>query len=168
MATITRTRDLGAAGAAAKAVSALLATDRDYGALAARVALGLVILPHGLQKTVGWFGGFGLEGTLGFFTQQLHIPALLALLAIAAESLGALALIAGLGGRVAALGIGVTMATAALMLHLPNGFFMNWFGAQKGEGVEYFILAIGLALAVVIRGSGAWSLDRAIVRRIAE
>lgn len=144
---------------------AVLDTPPDYGSLVSRLALAAVIFPHGAQKALGWFGGFGFSGTMGFFTQQLHIPAPLAALAIAAEFLGPVALVLGLGGRVAALGIGVTMAVAAATVHVPHGFFMNWMGQQQGEGLEYFILAIGLALAVMIKGSGAWSLDRLLAPR---
>ena len=143
-----------------KVLARLLHTEQDYGALVTRIALAVAIFPHGAQKALGWFGGFGFSGTMGFFTQQMHIPAPFALLAIAAEFLGSLGLITGLLGRVAAFGIMVTMAVAALTVHLPNGFFMNWMGTQKGEGIEYFILAIGLALAVIIKGSGALSIDR--------
>jgi len=111
----------------------LFATSDDPAALVARLALGVVILPHGLQKTLGWFGGAGLSGTLQFFTDNLGIPALLALLAIAAESLGALALVAGFATRAAALGVGVTMAVAAALVHLDHGFFMNWHGSQAAR-----------------------------------
>lgn len=145
-------------------LQSVLGTQKDYGSLVSRMALAAVIFPHGAQKALGWFGGYGLEGTMGFFTQQMGIPALFAGLAIAAEFLGPLALAVGLGGRVAALGIGVTMAVAAFTVHLQHGFFMNWMGQQKGEGIEFFILAIGLALAVMIKGSGAWSLDRLVSR----
>ena len=124
-----------------------------------RLALGLVILPHGLQKLLGWFGGYGYRGTMGYFTQTLHIPYVFGLLAIVAESFGALAVIAGLLTRPAALAIGVVMAVAALMVHRRYGFFGNWFGNQAGEGVEYFILAAAIALALVVTGGGAWSLD---------
>lgn len=144
----------------------LLATTDDYAPTIARIALGAIILPHGLQKTAGLFGGYGFEGTMGFMTGQLGIPALLAVLAIAAESVGALALVAGLAGRVAALGVAGVMAVAAGMVHAGNGFFMNWNGDQKGEGFEYHLLAIALATIVVARGSGAWSLDRALSRRL--
>jgi len=146
--------------------SRVLATKDDYGALIARVALGLVILPHGLQKTLGWYGGGGFEGTMGFFTTQLGIPSVFALLAILAESLGALALILGLLGRVSALGVGITMGVAMLMVHVPHGFFMNWFGAQQGEGIEFFLLAMALALITVVKGSGALSLDRMLSKRM--
>jgi putative oxidoreductase len=138
----------------------VMATSGDTGAMVSRLALAVTIFPHGAQKALGWFGGYGFTGTMGFFTQQMGIPAPLAALAIAAEFLGPIALVAGLFGRVAAFGIAVTMAVAALTVHLPNGFFMNWFGAQKGEGVEFFILAIALALVVIIKGSGALSFDR--------
>jgi putative oxidoreductase len=129
-----------------------------------RIALGIVVFPHGAQKVLGWWGGFGFAGTMGFFTQQMRIPYALALLAFAAEFLGALGLIFGFLGRVAAFGIAVDFAVAAFLVHVPNGFFMNWTGQQKGEGFEFFILAIAMAIAVVIRGSGAWSIDRALTR----
>jgi putative oxidoreductase len=143
----------------------LIQTNDDTTATVLRLALGLVIFPHGAQKVLGWFGGYGFSGTMDAFTHQMGIPAALAFLAIMAEFLGSLGLITGLLTRVAALGIGFTMAVAALTVHLPNGFFMNWFGNQKGEGIEYFILAIGAALALVIRGGGAASLDRQIAAR---
>lgn len=129
-----------------------------------RIALGIVVFPHGAQKLLGWFGGFGYSGTMGFLTGMLHIPYPLALLVIAAEFFGALGLIVGLLGRVAAFGIAVNFTVAAFLVHAPNGFFMNWSGQQKGEGVEFFILAIAIALAVMIRGSGAFSIDRILSR----
>ena len=160
MATVTHITPAKQPNAAGALLSKVLSTSEDYGALLARVTLGLVILPHGAQKALGWFGGYGFEGTMAFFTQQMGIPAPFALLAIAAEFLGALGLIFGVLGRISAFGVGFTMLTAAVMVHLPHGFFMNWFGAQKGEGIEYFVLAIGLALIVMLKGSGALSLDR--------
>lgn len=134
----------------------------DLLTLMLRLALGIVILPHGAQKLLGWFGGYGFKGTMGYFTQTLGIPYALGLLAIAAESFGALALIGGLLTRPAALGIGIVLLTAALLIHRPHGFFINWFGNQRGEGYEYFILAVGIAAVLVITGGGAWSLDRAL------
>lgn len=138
----------------------LVATTNDPGALVARLALGIVMFPHGAQKVLGWFGGYGLQGTLGFFTQGMHIPLPLAILAIAAEFLGSLGLVVGLLGRVAAFGILVNMLVAIATVHLHNGFFMNWAGTQHGEGFEYHLLAIGLALVVLLKGSGAVSFDR--------
>ncbi len=166
MATISHVKTPTKAGLASTLLTKALATDHDYGSLVARVALGAVIFPHGAQKALGWFGGYGFTGTMGFFTQQMGIPAPFALLAIAAEFLGALGLITGVLGRLSAFGVGFTMLVAALTVHLPNGFFMNWMGTQKGEGIEFFVLAIGLALTVMVKGSGAYSVDRAIAKQI--
>ncbi len=143
----------------------ITATSADMGPLVARVALGLAIFPHGAQKALGWFGGYGLTGTMGFFTGQLHIPAVFAALAIAAEFLGAIGLIVGGLSRIAAFGIAATMAVAALMVHAQYGFFINWTGAQAGNGIEYQVLAIGLALVVMLEGGGAYSLDRLVGQR---
>jgi putative oxidoreductase len=149
----------------------LLATSSDVTVaaltLVLRLVLGLVILPHGAQKLLGWFGGYGLRGTMAFFTQTMGIPAALALLAIIAEFFGALALLVGLLTRPAALGIGAVMVVAALTSHLRYGFFMNWFGAQQGEGFEFHLLAAGIALALLITGGGAWSLDYLIAQGLA-
>jgi putative oxidoreductase len=139
----------------------LLATSDSWALTASRLALGLVMFPHGAQKMLGWFGGPGFTATMGFFTGQ-GIPAPLAFLAIVAEFFGSLGLIVGLLGRVAAFGIFCVMVVAILAVHLPNGFFMNWSGQQAGEGFEYHVLAIGLALAVMIGGTGAMSFDRAL------
>lgn len=125
-----------------------------------RLALGCVFFAHGAQKVLGWWGGYGLRPTFDSFTQNMHIPAALAVLAIAAEFLGGLGLIVGLLGRVAALGILCNMVVAIKMVHWKNGFFMNWAGNQKGEGFEFHILAIAIALAIIIKGCGAISFDR--------
>lgn len=151
-------------GLARKAIGAFFATANNSAPLIARVTLGAIMLPHGLQKTLGWFGGHGFAGTMGFF-ESLGIPAALGFLAIAAESAGALALIAGLTSRLAAFGIAGVMGVAVTM-HKANGFFMNWYGNQKGEGFEYHLLAIGLALVVMIHGAGKASIDRYIARRL--
>jgi putative oxidoreductase len=143
----------------------LIDTRADIGATIARVGLGLVMFPHGAQKALGWFGGHGFSATLGFFTTKLGVPAPLAVLAILAESLGALALIAGVGTRAAALGIAVVMLVAIGMVHLPVGFFMNWAGTQAGEGFEYHLLALALAAIVIIKGGGTASIDRLLAKR---
>lgn len=141
----------------------LLKTETHTSALIARVALGAVILPHGLQKTTGWFGGYGFTGTMNFFTETMGIPWVFAFAAVVAESLGAFCLIVGCLSRVASLAIGITMMVAMLTTHIEYGFFMNWFGAQEGEGIEYFLLAMGLAAAVTISGGGRWSVDRLLL-----
>jgi putative oxidoreductase len=150
-------------GAFARIVHALLATDGSLRQTILRVILGLVMLPHGLQKTVGWFGGYGFDGTMGFFG-SIGIPAFLGFLAIAAESLGAIALVAGFTTRIAAFGIAVNMLVAASM-HVPNGFFMNWSGQQKGEGIEYHILTLAITAVLMAGGGGRFSLDRLFTRK---
>ena len=143
----------------------ILTTGNDRTLTLLRLVLGAVFFAHGAQKMLGWFGGYGFRGTMGYFTRAQHIPAPFAFLAIVAEFLGALGLLSGLLGRVAAAGISATMLTAVALVHLPNGFFMNWSGAQKGEGFEYHLLVLGMAAVVMIKGSGAWSLDRLIAGR---
>lgn len=135
-------------------------TENSYSPTVLRVVLGIVMFPHGAQKVLGWFGGYGLEGTLGFLTQQMGLPTLIALLVIAGEFLGPLALIGGFFTRFSAASIGVIMAGAVATVHLGNGFFMNWSGKQAGEGFEYHILIIGIAIALSISGGGKYSLDQ--------
>src|SRR6478672_11701115 len=142
-----------------KTLQTLLKSNDSLSSFIARVALGIVMFPHGAQKVLGWFGGYGFSGTMGFFTGQLHIPALFAFLAIAAEFAGSIGLITGFLSRVAALGIAVEMMVAVIMVHGANGFFMNWYGNQKGEGFEYHLLTLGLAVGVILAGAGKWSVD---------
>src|SRR2546421_1591345 len=124
----------------------LIATDsRNYALTILRLVLGIVFFIHGAQKALGWFGGYGFSGTMGFFTHQLGIPAPLAFLAICAEFLGGIGLIVGLLSRVAAFGIACNMLVALFMVHRHFGFFMNWVGSQKGEGFEYHLLALAIA-----------------------
>ncbi len=149
-----------------KALPLLFKTDSDFSTLLLRLTLGAVFFPHGAQKALGWFGGHGFQGTMGFFTGQLHIPAFFAFLAIAAEFAGAIGLILGLLTRVAAFGIASTMVVAAAMGPWANGFFMNWSGKQAGEGYEFHLLAIGVAVVLMIRGGGKWSADSAIASNL--
>jgi putative oxidoreductase len=149
-----------------KILQLLLNTNSSFGPLIARLTLGIIMFPHGAQKALGWFGGHGFAGTMQFFTGTMHIPAIFAFLAIAAEFAGALGLIVGLLSRVAAFGVASVMVVAIVTAHASNGFFMNWFGNQKGEGFEYHLLAIGLALVVMIQGAGKASLDGLIASRI--
>jgi len=143
-------------------MGALLHTEDDFGLFIARIALGIVILPHGLQKLLGLFGGPGFSGTIEFFVGS-GLPAAVAILIIIGESFGAVGLILGFLSRLAAFGITLIMLGAIFMVHLQNGFFMNWQGNQTGEGFEFHLLALGLSLVVLIKGGGKWSVDRAIV-----
>jgi putative oxidoreductase len=128
-----------------------------------RLALGVMILPHGLQKTLGWFGGYGFKGTMGYLTGAVGAPWLFAFLAILAETVGAVMLIAGAGTRFAAAAVTAVMVVAATQ-HWQNGFFMNWTGAQKGEGFEFHLLAITIGVALVILGGGRYSVDSLLSR----
>jgi len=139
----------------------LLTTSDDGTLTLMRLVLGVVFFAHGAQKMLGWWGGNGFSGTMGYFTHS-GIPAPLAFLAIAAEFFGGMGLVVGLLSRVAAFGIVVNMLVAVLTVHLPNGLFMNWSGAQKGEGFEYHLLAIALGIAIMVKGGGAVSMDRAL------
>jgi putative oxidoreductase len=142
----------------------IVSTSNDFTLTLVRLVLGVVFFAHGAQKMLGWFGGYGFHGTMGFFTHQMGIPAPLAFLAICAEFFGGLGLLVGLLSRIAALGIIVNMLVAIATVHHVNGLFMNWTGQQKGEGFEFHLLAIALAIVVLIKGSGAISIDRAIAR----
>jgi putative oxidoreductase len=151
-----------------KTLQSLFKTDNTISTLLLRLTLGAVFFPHGAQKVLGWFGGYGFTGTMGFLTGTLQIPAAFAFLAIAAEFAGSIGLILGLGTRIAALGIASTMAVAIATISSQFGFFMNWAGAQKGEGFEFHLLAIGIALALILRGGGRWSIDAAISDSLSE
>ena len=140
----------------------LFATDDSTATAILRVVLGLVFFAHGAQKMLGWFGGYGFSGTMGFLTGPMHIPAPLAFLAIAAEFFGGLGLILGFLTRIEAFGIAVVMLVAIEIVHSAFGFFMNWSGTQKGEGIEYHLLVLAVTVFLMIRGGGAFSVDRAI------
>jgi putative oxidoreductase len=148
-------------------IKKFLATDQQsWSLLIVRLALGFVLLPHGMQKALGMFGGYGFAGTVGFF-QSMGMPFIIGTLVILAEFVGSIGVIIGLGTRFMAASILLTMSGAMVLGgHLQNGFFMNWFGMQKGEGVEYFILIIALALATVIGGSGKFSFDNLVSKQI--
>jgi putative oxidoreductase len=138
----------------------LLRTDNDIATATVRLALGVVFFAHGAQKLLGWFGGYGFTGTMGFFTGVLHIPAVFAFLAIAAEFFGGLGLIFGFLTRIAAIGVLSNMIVAIALVHSQFGFFMNWTGTQKGEGYEYHLVILAVTVLLIIRGAGALSLDR--------
>ncbi len=144
----------------------LLATNSENTtALIARLALGIVVFPHGAQKLLGWFGGNGFDGTMGFLTGAAGLPYIIALLVILIEFFGALLLIAGFLTRLAAIGIIGNFIGVVVTSHLENGFFMNWYKQpDKGEGLEFFILLFGLAIIALIAGGGRASVDAAMTR----
>jgi putative oxidoreductase len=147
-------------------MKAFFQTDDTWTGLILRLTLGLVMFPHGAQKLLGWYGGFGFSGTMGFFTETMHLPWLIAFLVIIGESFGSVALLLGLLTRFTAASLAVIMLGAVTMVHLPHGFFMNWFGKQAGEGYEYHLLVIGISLALLVTGAGKWSVDKVIAERV--
>jgi len=142
----------------------LLATRDDWALTLLRLAVGLMILPHGLQKTFGWFGGAGYSAQLNGFVQFMHVPAFLAFLAIMAEFLGGLGLLLGAFTRIAAFGVACNMVAAVYFLNGQFGFFMNWTGKQAGEGFEFHMLVLAMVAVLMARGAGRFSFDRAIAK----
>jgi len=135
-------------------------TNNNWSGFITRLTAGLILFPHGAQKMLGIFGGYGFSGTMGYFTDVLHLPWIIGFLVIFIEFAGAIALILGFASRIWAASTIVLMIGIILSSHLDNGFFMNWFGNQKGEGFEYHLLMIGLCTAILVSGSGKFSLDR--------
>ncbi|MVM33293.1 DoxX family membrane protein [Spirosoma sp. HMF4905] len=143
-----------------------ISTRNDLAGLFLRLPLGTVMLYHGLQKAAGWFGGYGFAGTMQFFTDTVHIPWIIGFLTIVIETVGAVGLLVGFLGRINALGTFAVMLGALLTTHLPFGFSMNWFGNQHGEGIEMHLLSLGMSFALVVLGSGRYSIDRLFTRSI--
>lgn len=138
----------------------LFKTNDDLTGLILRLTVGLILFPHGAQKALGAFGGFGYSATMNYFTETLQLPWIVAFLVIVIEFVGAIALVLGFASRIWAGMISVLMIGIIFSSHLANGFFMNWFGTQKGEGFEYHLLVIGLSLAIIFNGSGKWAIDQ--------
>ena len=140
-------------------------TKLDYSLLAVRVLLGLTVAAHGAQKLFGWFGGYGFEGTMGFFTETIGLPYVFGLAIILAESIGMIALAFGLFTRFLSVSLVAVMLGAIFTVYGQFGFFMNWSGTQGGEGFEFHILVIALAAFTAINGAGALSLDSLLVKK---
>ncbi len=143
-------------------------TSVTAGPLFIRLALAVTMFPHGAQKLLGWWGGYGFEGTMSFFTQQMGIPYLFALGAILVEFFAPLLLVTGLATRYAALSVGIVLGVAAITVQLSNGFFMNWLGNQAGEGIQFTLLYLGGVASLLASGSGRWSVDSKIAERFSK
>jgi putative oxidoreductase len=137
-------------------------TNESHASTIIRIVLGLILFPHGAQKMLGWFGGYGFSGTMGFLTGTAGLPWIIAFLVIAIEFFGAIALIFGFATRIVSAGIISLFTGIILTSHFQNGFFMNWFGTQSGEGYEYHLLVIGICIAILLTGSGKYSVDNLI------
>lgn len=148
-------------------INKLFATDeKNYSLLFFRLIAAIVILPHGAQKLLGWFGGQGFQATINAYSSYMGIPASLGILNILAESIGGLFLLFGLFSRISAFGLAVTMVVAVFTVHLHNGFFMNWSGTAAGEGFEYHILYFAISFVLLVKGGGAFALDSLISRKL--
>ncbi|OPC39330.1 DoxX family protein [Elizabethkingia miricola] len=144
----------------------LLKTSNSLTGLVLRLSLGVVFIPHGLQKTFGLFGGMGFSDTLHLFTEKMGLPWIVALLVILIEFLGSLCFLIGFATRFWAVAFTGLMLGIMMTSHLENGFFMNWFGNQKGEGCQFDLLAIGISVALFIEGSGRFSIDQLLLKNI--
>src|SRR5580700_8121124 len=145
-----------------KLAFSLFQTSGSFGPLVLRAFLAVVMFPHGAQKVLGWFGGSGFASAMASLSGKMGIPPAFAILAVLTEFLAPMALLVGFLTRIAAFAIGFDMLVAAILVHVHFGFFMNWLGKQKGEGVEFDLLLWAIALALIIQGAGAFSLDRVI------
>lgn len=140
----------------------LFQTNNDYTGLFLRLTIAFVLFPHGAQKLLGWFGGYGFAGSMQFFTDTKGLPWIIGFLIIVIEFFGSLLLLLGVGSRILGASVAVLSVGIIFTSHLQYGFFMNWFGNQKGEGYEYFLLLMGLSIALLINGSGKLSIDKLI------
>jgi len=141
----------------------LFFSDNSWTGLILRLTLGFIMLPHGMQKMFGLFGGSGFKETLNYFTDTMKIPLIVSFLVIAIEFFCSIGLIAGFSSRICALLFLIIMTGAILTTNYNHGFFMNWFGNQKGEGFEYHLLVIGLCIALLVTGSGKYSIDNLLI-----
>lgn len=147
-------------------VNKILNTESSWGATIARLTLGIVLFPHGAQKMLGWFGGYGFTGTMNAFTNQMQLPWIVAFAVVLIELFGSIFLILGLGSRLWSLATTGLFVGIIFTNHLEHGFFMNWYGDQAGEGFEYALLIIGVAITVIINGSGKYAFDTELLERL--
>jgi putative oxidoreductase len=142
----------------------IFSTTNDWTGLVTRLSVGLVLFPHGAQQMLGIFGGYGFTGTMSFLTDSLHLPALIAFLVITIQFFGSVSLVTGFASRLWSVAVAVVFIGTIFTAHIGNGFFMNWYGTQKGEGFEYALLVIGLSIATLVNGSGKYSIDNILFK----
>jgi putative oxidoreductase len=145
-------------------IQQLVETNTSYICLFLRIITGIIIFPYGMQKLFGWFDGPGISGTHEQMRSK-NIPWFIGWLIIIAQSFGSVALILGLFGRIAA-GGNFIIFTGALVVHSPDGWFLNWFGKKKGEGIEYLMMLLSILLVITINGSGAFSVDQWLMTKM--
>ncbi len=138
----------------------IFATSESKASVILRIILGSVLFAHGARNMIGWFGGNGFSNTMQYFTETVGLAYMVGFLVICLQFFGAIFIFIGFSTRLIALGILGMFIGMIVTVHLPYGFFMNWFGNSAGEGFEYHILVIGICSALLVLGGGAWSLDR--------
>lgn len=143
-------------------IQRLAVTEPQLSPLILRIIFAIVLWPHGAQKLLGWFGGYGFTPTMHHLTTEAGLPSLIAFLVIFLEFFGSLFILLGLFTRPVAIAQIILFIGMIVTAHVQFGFFMNWFGAQKGEGFEYHLLAMGLLVSLIITGAGKASLDGGI------
>ena len=139
-------------------------TNNDWAGFFMRITAGFILLAHGSQKALGLFGGQGMTATIHGFTQNMGMPAIIAVMVIAIEFIGSICMILGFASRFWAMCMIGLMIGIIATVHYKFGFFMNWHGDKKGEGFEYHLLFIGLCIGILLNGSGRMSIDTLIYR----
>jgi putative oxidoreductase len=140
----------------------IFTTGNDWTGFILRLFLGAIMLPHGCQKLFGWMGGYGFNATMSYFTGTIKLPWILAFLVIIIEFFGSIGLLLGFATRIWAACLIVIMMGAIVTTNFKHGLFMNWFGAQAGEGYEYHLLVIGICVVLLLQGGGRWAADRLV------
>src|SRR6476620_11712262 len=143
---------------------AIFKTYNNWSPTILRLILGLVLLGHGSQKFLGWFGGYGVDGTMDFFTGKIGLPWIIGFLVIVIEFFGSISLLLGFATRLWSISMVILFIGIIYTSHIQNGFFMNWFGNQRGEGYEFFLLAIAISTSLVFTGSGKYSVDCLLIK----
>ena len=145
--------------------SLVFSTGKSLSPLFLRLFLAIVIFPHGAQKLLGWFNGFGFDGSMQYFTVTEGLPWIVGFLVIMIEFFGPIALMLGFAVRIWSLALAAVM-TGVILTNFTDYFFMNWYGSQPKEGMEFFLLAIGMASSLVYSGAGKLSVDGWIQNRV--
>ncbi len=137
----------------------ILKTDNNFAGTLLRIGLAITILPHGYQ----YLNDF--SNILDILETHYGLPNFIGFLVILIESFVALFLLFGVFTRVSALLLGIVLLGAGYF-HLDQGFFINWFGTQTGEGYQFHLLYVLAAAASVIIGGGKFSVDRILQNKL--
>ncbi len=140
-----------------------LTAANGYAATVIRITLGLIILPHGAQHLLGWFGGFGFSGFTGWLIEVKHLPSVIAYMVPFIEIITPFFLILGYKSRIVSIIVFILFVGIIFADHIDKGFFMNWIGNIKGEGYEYHLLILSMCVSLLLSGSGKKSLDEYFV-----